>query len=84
MRHDPFTYLFGEIASLGIVVGAVATVLPSIATLLAIAWYFANLWDWIERRRSRSNLPPDAAEEGFQDGPEPEDHAHHNIEEWRL
>jgi len=46
--------LEAEIASLVAIVGHAVGALPAIATLCAILWYLANLYDWWNARRLKT------------------------------
>jgi len=46
--------LEAEIASLVAIVGHAVGALPAIATLCAILWYVANLYDWWNARRLKT------------------------------
>jgi hypothetical protein len=46
--------LEAEIASILAIIGHAAGLLPSIATIFAILWYLANLYDWWNARRLKT------------------------------
>jgi len=46
--------LEAEVASILAIIGHAAGLLPSIATIFAILWYLANLYDWWNARRLKT------------------------------
>lgn len=55
MNEDGHTFmhtLIPDIASAVAVLGALAGYLPPLATLLAILWYCAMIYDWVAQKRA--------------------------------
>lgn len=49
-HHNTFGAIGSEILALGATIGGLVSILPAIATLLGIAWYAVNLYDWFINR----------------------------------
>lgn len=58
MQHETamHSYLVGELASVGALLGTLMGFLPSIATLFAVIWYSVLLYDRLIARRLKSAL----------------------------
>lgn len=46
-------YFEAEAASMVAIIGHIAGILPAVATLAALLWYVANLYDWVQSKRKK-------------------------------
>lgn len=61
-------HIAAEIASLTTIVGWFASILPSIATLMAIVWYGVMFYDtWRKRRQTHIHIPEVFHDDGHHD-----------------